>query len=282
MNKRAIQKAFFVCAFIGLTYAAMAFNIQDRFAMKRTYDVSARSAPKGLSVTIPKIDPKPALHEPVIAKDSPSIEPLFLIAVPIVAASIKEGLIEKDGLILVKKEDDPSSVYLKKPVDILKDKDKEGMKSLSRIVGKKHIEAFLKKEGVTLPDRSLPFDTMTGKGFSVDKKVLTAMYDKYVSEGFYALLPFTDGGFEVRRHAGGFEISKAGEPRQTRAAQSDISWTMPNLSGLSMKAALDRVAPRAQKIKIYGYGIVTDQFPKPQEQVKNDTECILYGRSYQK
>ncbi|HOW53102.1 MAG TPA: hypothetical protein PLR60_00505 [Syntrophorhabdaceae bacterium] len=284
MNKRAIQKAFFVCAFIGLTYAALAFNIQDRFVMKRTFDISARPAPKGMSVAAPGADTGHAaqVHQPVIAKDSPSIEPSLLIAIPIVASSIKEGLIEKEGLILIKKDGDPSRVYLKKPFDILRDKDREGLKSLSRVIGKKNIEAFLKKEGIVLPDRSLPFDTMTGKGFSVDKKVLTALYGKHVTEGFDSLFPFADGAFEVRKQSGVFEITSAGEPRQGKKAESDTAFDMPDLSGLSMKAALDMLAPRTQKIKIYGWGTVADQLPKPQEQVRGDTQCVLYGRSNQR
>lgn len=282
MNKQAIQKAFFVCVFIGLMYAALAFNVQDKFSMKRTFDTSVRPAPKSLSVTVPKADRTPARQEPVIKNDSPSIEPSFLIAIPIIASSIKEGLIEKEGLVLIKKDDNASSVYLKKPLDILKDKDKEGLKNISRIIGRKHIEAFLKKEGVTLPDRSLPFDTMTGKGYSVDKKVLTAMYNKHVGEEFDPLLPFSAGGFEVMKKANVFEIVKTNEPKQAHRAPGGIAWAMPDLSGLSMKAALDRIAPKVQKIKVYGSGVVTDQYPKPQEQVKDDTHCVLYGRPYQK
>lgn len=279
MNKRALQKAFFVCAFIGLTYAAMAFDVQERFAMKRTFDVQARSAPKGLSIASTKLESRPAVRQSVIAADSASIEPSLLISVPIVASSIKEGLIEKEGLILIGKENSPGKVYLKKPIDILRDKDKEGLKSLSRIIGKKNIEAFLKKEGVTLPDRTLPFDAMAGKGFSVDKKVLTALYGKYVKEGFDSLLPFADGGFEVQKRAGGFEITGASEQKQEGMALTDTAFAMPDLSGLSMKAALDLIAPRAQKVKIHGSGTVADQFPKPRQQVKSDTQCVLYGRS---
>ncbi len=281
MNKRALQKAFFVCAFIGLMYAATAFNVQERFAMKRTFNVQARSATKGLSIASTRQESRPAALRSVITADSASIEPLFLISVPIVASSIKEGLIEKEGLILIARENSTKKVYLKKPVDILRDKDKEGLKSLSRIIGKKNVEAFLKREGVTLPDRTLPFDAMAGKGFSVDKKVLTALYNKHVNEGFDSLLPFSDGGFEVRKRAGVFEIKDAGEQKQDGKARTDTAFAMPDLSGLSMKAALDLIAPRTQKVKIYGSGTVVDQFPKPQQQTNSDTQCVLHGRSRQ-
>lgn len=282
MNKQAIRKAFFVCASIGVVYAALAFNIQDRFSMKRTFDSPVRKAPKNLSVAVAKAQDAVPLQETAITSSSSSIEPSSLIAVPIVAYAIREGLIEKDGMILVKKTEDASNVYLKKPFDILKDKDPEGLKTLSRIIGRKNIETFLNKEGVKLPDRSLPFDAMAGTGYSVEKKALVALYNKYVGEGFDPLMPYVAGGFEVARKGGGFDIGKVREDRQTQAAQDGSAWTMPNLTGLSMKAALDKISPRTEAVKIHGSGVVADQYPKPQEKVQKETRCILYGRSYQR
>ena len=282
MNKPAIRKAFFVCASIGLVYAALAFNIQDRFSMKRTYTTAPQKAPKSLSVAVPRSDSAPVRHDPVIAGNSLSIEPSFLIAVPIVAFSIREGFIEKEGMILVKKAEDPSTVYLKKPFDILKDRDGDGLKALSRIIGRKNIETFLNKEGVRLPDRSLSVDAIAGTGYSVDKAMLVALYNKHVGDGFDPLMPYIAGNFEVSKKPGGFEIGRVQEDKQTQAAQDSTAWTMPNLSGLSMKAALSRISPRVQTVRILGSGVVADQYPKPQEKVEKETRCILYGRSYQR
>lgn len=282
MNKQAIRKAFFVCASIGVVYAALAFNIQDRFSMKRTFDSPVRKAPKSLSVAVAKAQDAVTPQETAITSGSSSIEPVGLIAVPIVAYAIREGLIEKDGMILVKKTEDPSNVYLKKPIDILRDKDPEGLKTLSRIIGKKNIETFLNREGIKLPDRSLPFDAMAGTGYSVEKNALVALYNKYVGEGFDPLLPCVAGGFEVTRKGSGFDIGKVRENRQAQTAQDGNAWTMPNLTGLSMKAALDKISPRTEAVKIHGSGVVADQYPKPQEKVQKETRCILYGRSYQR
>jgi hypothetical protein len=282
MNKQAIRKAFFVCASIGLVYGALAFNVQDRFSMKRTYETSVKKAPKSLNVAVPGAEREPSQQAPVIAGSNPSIEPSLLIAVPIIAYSIKEGLIEKDGMVLVKKTEDPSSVYLKKPLDILMDKDREGLKTLSRIIGKKNMEAFLTREGVKLPDSSLPFDTLAGTGYSVDRQVLAALYNKYVGDGFDPLMPFVAGGFEVSRKGGRFEIGRTREEKRSQAGQESAAWTMPNLSGLSMRAALDRISTKGHLIRIHGSGIVVDQYPKPQERVAKETGCILYGRTYQK
>ncbi len=122
-------------------------------------------APRSLSVAAaqPKSEPPVPEKKNLTTDNNTGIEPSFLIAVPIIAFAIQEGLIEKDGMIVVQKnDDDASSVYLKKPVDILKDKDKDGLKAISRIIGKKNIEVFLNRQGVKIPDKSLSVDTITG------------------------------------------------------------------------------------------------------------------------
>lgn len=283
MNKRATQKAFFVCVFIGIAYAAMAFNIQEKFVMKRTHEVAPRQTPKNLSVAVVKTDFKKTMPESIITNDNLTVEPLLLIAIPIIAASIIDGHVEKEGLILIRNTENPSSpVYLKKPLDILKDKDREGLMSLSKIIGKRQIESLLKKEGVTLPHGLVVSDAIMGQGFKVEKKVLVMMYNKYVSKDLDQFFPFSDGDLEVQKKAGIFTINKVGENRQVSKTQQETAWTMPNLLGLSMKAALDRITPKSKKIKLYGSGIVIDQHPKPSELVRYDTECILYGRSQQR
>jgi hypothetical protein len=282
MNKQAIRKAFFVCASIGLAYAALAFNVQDRFSMKRTYETSVKKAPRSLNVAVPGPQKEPDRQAPVIAGGGLSFEPSLLIAVPIIAHSIREGVIEKDGMVVVRGAGETSPVYLKKPLEILKDRDRDGLRTLSRIIGRKNMDAFLAREGVRLPDRSLTFDTLAGTGYSVDEKVLTALYTKYVDAAFDPLLPFASGGFEVSRKGGAFVKEKVPEQKSAAAGPDGAAWTMPDLTGLSLRAALDRISTKGQPVRIYGSGVVTDQHPRAQEKVEKDTRCILYGRTYQK
>ena len=283
MNKQAIRKAFIVCTLIGLMYAGIAFNVQDRFSMKRTSGPLLTKAPRSLSIAAPQPKPDPSPQKKALIADSNTgIEPAFLIAVPVIAFAIREGLVEKDGMIVVQKnEDDASSVYLKKPLDILKDKDKNGLKAISRIIGKKNIEVFLTRQGVKLPDKSLSVDTITGIGYSIDRNVLIGIYNRHVGEGFASLMPYASGGFEVSRKSNGFQINAVRNEKHLENAEANSAFSMPDLSGLSMKAALDRISSKAE-VKIYGSGIVVDQFPKPREKVEKETRCILYGRSYQK
>ncbi|HNT44217.1 MAG TPA: PASTA domain-containing protein, partial [Syntrophorhabdaceae bacterium] len=117
---------------------------------------------------------------------------------------------------------------------------------------------------------------------SVHGRTLTALYNKYVDAGFDPLMPYASGGLEVSRKAGGFTIGKVREERKAQADPDSAAWTMPDLGGLSMKAALDRISTKGQAVRIYGSGVVTDQYPKPRERVEKDTRCILYGRTYQK
>lgn len=284
MNKPAIRKALIVCIFIGIMYGGIAFNVQDRFSMKRTYDPVSGKNPRSLSVAAaqPETTPQPRKKALIADNNTGSIEPSFLVAVPIVAFAIREGFIEKDGMIVVQKNDeDASSVYLKKPLDVLKDKDKDGLKAISRIIGKKNIEVFLSRQGVKIPDKSLSVDTITGIGYSIDRNLLVSMYNTYVGEGFAHLMPYASGGFEVSRKNNGFQINVVRNEKNLQNAEGGIVFLMPDLSGLSMKAALDRISPKAE-VKIYGSGVVVDQFPKPQEIVGKETRCALYGRSYQK
>lgn len=283
MNKPAIRKAFIVCTLIGLMYAGIAFNVQDRFSMKRTSGPLSAKAPRSLSIAAPQPKPDPSPQKKALISDSGTgIEPAFLIAVPIIAFAIREGLVEKDGMIVVQKnEDDASSVYLKKPLDILKDKDRNGLKAISRIIGKKNIEVFLIGQGVKIPDKSLSVDTITGIGYSIDRNLLVSIYNQHVGEGFTSLMPYASGGFEVSRKSNGFQINAVRNEKHPESAEADSAFSMPDLSGLSMKAALDRISSKAE-VKIYGSGIVVDQFPKAKEKVEKETRCILYGRSYQK
>ena len=284
MNKPAIRKALIVCTFIGIMYGGIAFNVQDRFSMKRTSGPASGKAPRSLSVAAARPESAPPVTEKrnLTTDNNTGIEPSFLIAVPIIAFAIQEGFIEKDGMIVVQKnDDDASSVYLKKPVDILKDKDKDGLKAISRIIGKKNIEVFLNRQGVKIPDKSLSVDTITGIGYSIDKNLLVSMYNVYVGEGFAPLMPYASGGFEVSRKNNGFQINAVRNGKNLQNVEDSTAFLMPDLSGLSMKAALDRISAKAQ-VKIYGSGIVVDQFPKSKEKVEKETRCILYGRSYQK
>jgi hypothetical protein len=55
---------------------------------------------------------------------------------------------------------------------------------------------------------------------------------------------------------------------------------MPNLANLPMKTALEKLALKTSRVKIYGSGVVMDQNPKAFEKVKGEAPCAIYGRSY--
>lgn len=299
MNKQAVRKAFIVCATIGVVYTGIAFNVQDKFSMHRTH--AEKKGPQGLNLipvkteennasptsgvkkeALPGPDTIKQRTQPVITGDEAAFEPSFLIAIPIIAYSIREELIEKDAMIFVAKTNDPASTYLKKPLDILEEKDVEGLKSLARMIGKKNIDSFLRKEGITLPDKTLAIDTIAGIGYSIDKNLLLNLYRKYVGEGFDPLLPYAAAGFEISKKNGSFQLTTIKSNKYPQAVKESSAFTMPDLAGLSMKKALDTIAQKVGSVKIHGSGTIIDQFPKPNEKVGKDTLCILYGRTYQR
>src|SRR5512133_324439 len=122
MNKRANRKAFFILLCIGLIYMSIAFDLTDRFSMKRTLQGHMKRVnPQGLSVSVPEREAETAGETiPVLSARSPAAPPSLFISVPLVIMAVKGGLIEEEGLVMIKREPDGRSDF-KKPLEILKD-----------------------------------------------------------------------------------------------------------------------------------------------------------------
>lgn len=278
MNKRANQKAFFICVLIGLMYVSVAMKLPDRFTIGRTSEPQ-NAASTSMSVSIPKPAPANIPAPSNLQKAEPVIEPSYFVAIPIVCFAIREGLIEKEGLIFIKKETQDSA-YCKKPMDILKEKDEDGLKSIAKIIGKKQLISFFKKEGVTLREELGPQDVILGNGYVIEKNIILAMYNRNVPEDYNALFPYTIHTTEVRRINDRFEFRHVPDTVRTRPDSNQNEWVMPSLINLPMKTALEKLAPHTSKIKIHGSGLVVEQQPKAFEKMKSETECIIHGRPY--
>jgi len=197
MNKRANKKAFFICVLIGLMYVSVAMKLPDRFTIGRTSEPQDAS-PTGLSVSIPKPAPVNAPAPANLQKAEPVIEPSYFVAIPIICYAIREGFIEREGLIFIKKESQ-GSAYCKKPLDILKEKDEEGLKSMAKIIGKKQLISFFKREGVTLREELDPQDVVLGKGYVIEKNIILSMYNRNVPEDCSTLFPYRIHAMEISR-----------------------------------------------------------------------------------
>ena len=206
-----------------------------------------------------------------------TMEPSLFIAVPIVLYAIKEGLIDREGLILTGKEGYNKPSW-KKPLDILKDSDEEGLKSISKAIGKKQIYGFLRKEGITHVQDDGIDDVILGKGYGVEKKKLLGLYDKYASAEYRKLFPFYVGGAGVAKGKDGFEFVRASGPVKGRQEKEGAEWMMPNLTNLTIRDAIEKLSAKTTKIRVRGSGSVTDQEPKPFQRINGETECIIYGR----
>jgi hypothetical protein len=237
--------------------------------------------------TIPLTAPKPVVppKEPVYDATSAFMRaeafaaPSLFIAVPIVCHAIREGLIEKDGLIFIKK-DEYNNPRWKKTLDILKDKDEEGLRSISKAIGKKQIIDFLKKEGITQKQEIPMEDIILGKGYGVEKKRLLSLYDKHVRTDYPGLFPFSLEGVGIVRNKNGFEFQDKRDFAKESRGKEDTEWMVPNLTNLTIKDAFEKLSTHSAKIKIYGSGSVVDQNPKPFQRIRGETECIIYGRTY--
>ncbi len=277
MNKKANRKAFFILVCIGLMYISMAFNLTDKFTMKRTVSEHT-AAPQSLNVAIPAAREVAASPVRNVSPEHTAIEPSIFIAIPIVLSAIKEGLIEKEGLILIKGETNARTDF-KKPFDILKDKDEEGLASIAGIIGKKQLLHLLKKDGIVIKDDVELNDIILGKGYTIEKKALLAGFDNHATDEHKDLFPFMFNGLEIAKTSKGFEIAETGRHTKINSPVAEIEWVMPNLINLPIKGALEKVSTRTSRIKLMGSGIVTDQQPKPYEKVRGDIDCTIYGRS---
>jgi hypothetical protein len=310
MNKKANRRAFFVCLFIGLMYASIVFRLPEKMNIARASSgkmvmpssVVGSIQKANSEISLPEVPasifkgqpvesdpPKAASHqaEPqqssavqrIIQLDDKTIEPALFIALPIVAYAIKEGLIERDGLIFVQKEGYNTN-NCKKPIDILKDKDEQGLRVIARLIGKRQSLEFLKKEGIVLNQDLESEKIIIGIGYSVEKEKILSLYNKYVSEDFQCLFPFVIHGAAMVRTKQGFEFSRASAGQGTdRARAEDQEWMMPNLINLSVRSAIEKLALHTSKIRVYGNGSVVEQNPRAFERTKGETECIIYGRT---
>jgi hypothetical protein len=258
-------------------YLSTAFNVMEKFSMKRTLNVHTAATPAGFSGTLPERIAVTGRIAPSTA--DLSIEPALFVAIPIVSSAIQDGLIEKEGLILIKKANN-AKVDFKKPFDILKDKDEEGLVSIAEFIGKKQLLHLMKKEGISIQDDLELKDIILGKGYTMEKKTLIALFDKYVADEYNSLFPFVFNNREITKNGKVFEMDENHERAKVHNQTVDAEWIMPNLANLPMKAALEKLSLKTSRVKIYGSGIVTDQSPKAFEKIKGEAQCAIYGRSY--
>ena len=312
MNKKSRKRACLVFVILCLIYVSVAFRLPDRMTMRR---ISGEQADPSQSALLPvpiaekdrNAPPPQGARSPVpapfVSAESdgakgqavnnvrppladgrytdvgrPGIEPSLLISAPVVCHALKEGWIEKEGLIFGKK-DAYNNVSWKKPLEILKDRDEDGLRSIFSTIGQKRVLDFLKKEGVNPSGGLSPEDIILGKGYTIDPAMLISLYNKNAGPECDELFPFALTHMGIAKGKNGFEMTKgeegAGEARKTAEAE----WMMPNLASLPIRTAIYKLSVHTARIKVYGSGYVTDQSPRPFERLKGEQECIIRGRT---
>ncbi len=316
MNKKANRRAFFVCMFICLMYVSVIIRLPEKMSFQRvSHDQKVvpanmnmymqENARQGMRKIVPvstaqAVQPEEAIEPeqikqpvqietPVVNNNKrmpnpvpgdDSIEPLLFMSLPLVCFAVKEGLIEKEGLIPAGKDKDSrNAVRWKKPIDILHDKDEEGLKNISKTIGKKHAIAFLKQEGISIKEELSVEEIILGKGYAVEKKKLLSLYKSVISSEYNNLFPFTVKGTGIAGCDGNFEFMAMRDKTKKQHAAEDEGWQMPNLANLPIKVALDKLTTHTAKIKIHGSGVVAEQSPKAFERISGQAECIIYGKT---
>jgi hypothetical protein len=209
-----------------------------------------------------------------------AVEPSMLIVLPVICLALKEGRIDKEGLIFSKKDGYNSGSW-KKPADILKDHDEEGVKVLLHSIGKDSILETLRKEGIQIKPDVSPEQLMTGKGYTVEKKKLLSLYHRHVAEGYNELFPFMLSTVGVIKTKAGFElVEPTRSSRPAMKAKEEEEWLMPNLANLPLRQAVEKLAAHTSRIKVYGSGVVIEQSPHAFERLRGESEVSIQGRLY--
>ncbi len=292
MKKKANKRAFFVCVFICLIYASVAAKIPEKMSFVRTFG-SHSSGSKNMGLVLhsetqktanevdsiktiaaeQRVSKKPVQNTTI---DDSLIEPSFFISVPLVCNALAERLIDREGLVLVDKD---NGVW-KKPLDILRDNDEEGLKNISKAMGANYILNFFKKEGIIIKDKLSEEEMILGKGYSVEKKKILSMYNSYVKDNCSRLFPFAVGGNGIVRLNGDYAFVQMKSDTKNQYSKHDKEWLMPNLINLPSKTALEKLVMHTSRIKVIGSGNIAEQYPRPFERVRGDAECVIYGRTY--
>jgi hypothetical protein len=302
MTKGANRRAFFVCVALCLMYVSVALKLPDRLSMKRVADERGASSTSmnlvGEHMTPHRPERKdsqasgirPVIMTKVAApadqasytatKGGERMEPSLFIAVPLVCAAIKEGILEKDGLIFVAKAG-YNNAGCKTPIDILRDRDEQGLKQISRIIDKKQSLNLLKKEGIILREDLTREEIILGRGYAVDKGKLLSLYDRYCPQGYEQLFPFVINRLAIVKTRRGFELTRAQDGLKNQPVNGDPEWMVPNLANLPMRTAIEKLAVHTSKVTVFGSGSVREQYPRAFERIRGETECVIYGRTYQ-
>ena len=314
MNKKSKRRAFFVLVAVSLLYVVVVFRVPDKFTMNSFAD--EQSAPsRGSIIPLPSISSvkellpsegapscPPVSRTPVetaehgktpdgpgAADSSPrpsnvtgsfqsGIEPSLLLSIPVISFALTEGWLDRDSLILTKK-DAYNNVSWRKPVEILTLHDEDGIVNILKTIGQKRMLEFLTKEGI-VPPSDLDADSLfLGKGYGVGQDRLVALYAKYVPKEWDSMFPFSTRGVGMAKTETGYRLTKGREaPREIKKA-ADEDWMMPNLSNLPIRTAIEKLAAHSSRVKVYGSGRVMSQSPRPFERMKGEGECVIVGRA---
>jgi hypothetical protein len=272
MNKKAKRRAFFVFVLICMAYGAVAIRLNDRLSMRRVTEAEPGAAPSGIHVAMPQrtettedadgVRSKPPESLPV--KISQRVDGLKrgsapTLSVAIIWYAIGQRWVEKEDLIPVPQG--ASGIIWKRPLDIAREGDGEGLKEIGRMIGKKNLIAFLSREGIPADTTLSPEEILLGKGLEVDKSRVLSLYRTYVPA-------------EWARNSASTQVAT---DHHAGSSGDGDDWMMPNLLNLPLRTALEQLSGYTVRLKVYGNGLVVDQTPKAFERLKGETECIIQG-----
>lgn len=302
MNKGAKRRAFFVTLFLCVIYLFVFMKWQDKIGIGRTAAVAspvAQNMSLGHGVSGEKDEEhseaietkgddeeKDAGKTPVVMpakkQDNRDFqnpdEPSLFIAVPLVVHALRQGWIEKEGLIPVS-DPERCRTRWRKAEEILLDKDEAGLAKIGTMIGRKRLVEVLQQEGIKI-DKQIPTDEIiSGRGYSMEKEKVLALFTKHVTSDYDRLFPYTVRDKTITRTSAGFQFVQGRRAAHQKSEKDVHEWVVPDVVNMSVKSAIEKMAAHTAHVKVYGSGTITDQRPKAFERTKGEAEIILFGRA---
>jgi len=240
MKKRMNRRGLFVFLLVTFSYSLIVFDLPKRVVIKRER-VHGEALFQGIGGK-ELSDSKEKMRADDLALSFPAA---------VVLQAIKDGQIEADSLILSKSG---AKISWKKPLEIIREKDREGLKSLSRMIGRTYLVELLEKEGIEVSD-DLDLETILLRSDILEESKLANFCRKY--------LPEKDLVFSGTKG--------------DKLEEGEAQWVMPDLRGYPMREAVRVLNSHTSRIRVIGMGAVIDQEPAPKEKLVGEVECILRG-----
>ena len=151
------------------------------------------------------------------------------------------------------KKDAYNNVRWRKPVEILKDHDEDGIRNILNTIGQKRVLEFMRREGIGLKgEPQSPRMSSSARATRVEEEKLIALFERYASGLDDDFFPFSAGEFAIEKGPRGSSLRGRSDRPRTPAGTAEEEWMMPNLANFPIRSAIEKLSAHTSRIRIVG------------------------------